>query len=135
MRDFIMLFEELENLKRTRKDQLSKKVHELYSWIADVKKTDCLYLFELDGEEYPHPKYDVYFVKNGQESKFIKANWSPEPIYNPNEVGTYYITYSRLPKLLNVAVRKIEGYIKDSQEMFASEFKLNRILNCIKKKP
>lgn len=122
-------FEQLENMKKARKGELSKKVHELYKWVADIKKTDCLYLFELDSDEYPHPEYDVYY----KDGKFIKASWSPEPVYNPEEVGTYYITYSRLPRLLNTALRRVKRYVKDSQREFASEFELNRILNCIKK--
>ena len=129
MSDFIRLFEELENLKRTRKDQLSKKVHELYSWIADVKKTNCLYLFDLDADEYPHPEYCVYY----KDGRFVKTNWTPETAYMPDEVGTYYVNYDRLPKLLYTALGKIRGYVEESREMFATEFKLNKILNCIKK--
>ncbi len=131
MKDVVELakrFEELENLKRTRKDQLSTKVKELYSWIADVKKTDCLYLFELS-DEMGRPEYDVYY----KDGKFFKASWTPEPVYNPNEDGAYYVTYGRLPKLLSTAIRKMKSSIKDGQEEFKTEFKLNRILNCIRK--
>ncbi len=130
MRDFIRLFEELENLKREREGQLSKKVHELYSWIADVRGVDYLYLFELE-DENRNPEYDVYF----KDERFIKTVWTPERVDEIKEVGTYYVTYSRLPKLLYTAMGKIKGYVKKSQEQFNEEFKLNRILNCIKKKP
>ena len=131
MKDVVAIskrFEQLENLKRSRKNQLSAKVKLLYSWIADVKKTDCLYLFELS-DEMGRPEYDVYY----KDGKFFKASWTPEPIYNPEEAGAYYITYSRLPKLLSTAINKMKTTIKDGQEEFANEFKLNRILNCIRK--
>ena len=131
MKDVVAIskrFEQLENLKRSRKNQLSAKVKLLYSWIADVKKTDCLYLFELS-DEMGRPEYDVYY----KDGKFFKASWTPEPIYNPNEDGAYYVTYSRLPKLLYTAMGKIRGYVEESQKQFNEEFKLNKILNCIKK--
>ncbi len=121
-------FEQLENMKKTKmkKGELSKKIHELYSWIADVKGRDCIYIFEINTGD---AEYDVYY----KDGKFIKSPWNPEVVNDPEEIGTFYITYSRLPKLLNVAIKKVKGYIKDSQREFASEYKLNRILNCIKK--
>ena len=128
MSDFIRLFEELENLKRERAGQLSEKVKELYSWIAKVRNVDYLYLFELE-DENRNPEYDVYF----KDGRFIKTVWTPERVDEIKEVGTYYVTYSRLPELLYAALGKIRDYVEESQKQFNEEFKLNKILNCIKK--
>ena len=133
--ELVKRFEELENLKREKKGQLSEKVHELYKWIADVRGTDHIYLFPL--EESRMPEHNVWFVVEEDEGKgrFIKTYLSCEGYEGDivNEVGTYYVTYSRLSKLLYTAMERIQDYVEESQKHFNEEFRLNRILNCIKK--